>query len=333
MKLTSTCNRLIFNTVMAATLTVVFAHPAFAQTTIDLAVSPPTAYMKVKQGSSATHTIVIENLSDQQLKLTPRIVDFKSDNTSGTPVLSDESSFPYFDFDATSLEQLTLPAKGKAQLTLRMSVPSGVPNQEFPMTVLFESQPDTDFSAAASDSQVRGMIGSNLILLVSGDAQVPSNLAVNDFKTSGIIDSFRPLKFTPVVTNTGYGATAASGSAQILNWRGKVVKEYQIKPVVILGNSSRELETTLSGEPLPTLDNPEAAEKILFTKQFIYKPLLLLGIYKISLDLSVQNQAEINHIIQTKTVLAVPLSILAVVLLIPGCWWVYIYFLRKKDSQ
>lgn len=303
---------------------------ATAQTTIDLAVSPPTAYMKVKQGSSATHTIVIENASDQQLKLTPRIVDFKSDNVSGRPVLSDESTFPYFDFDAKSLEQLTLPAKGKAQLTLRMSVPSGVPNQEFPMTILFETQPDTDFSVATSDSQVRGTIGSNLILLISTDAQVPSSLTVHDFKTSGIIDSFRPLKFTPVVTNTGYGATAASGSAQILNWRGKVVKEFQIKPVVILGNSSRELETTLNGEPLPLLSDAEAAEKSIFTTQFIYKPLFLLGIYKISLDLSVQNQLEINHIIQTKTVLAFPLSILVVIVLIPICWWIYTYLLRKK---
>lgn len=290
--------------------------PASAQTGIDLAVSPPTAYLKIKQGSSATHTIVIENLSEQPLKISPKVVDFSSDNKTGVPILSEKTTFPYFDFDAESLQTLDLPPHGKAQLALKISVPSGVPNQEFPMSVLFESQPNTDFSMVGVSSQVRGVIGSNLIVLVSSEADVSTKLDITSFKTSGIVDSFRPLRFTPVLSNTGYAAAAASGSAQIINWQGKVIKEYPIRPIVVLANSSRELETNLTAET--------------YTTKFYYKPLILLGVYKLSVDLTIQNQDQPVHILQTKHVLAIPISIIVVLLLIPLCWWIYTYFLRKS---
>lgn len=283
---------------------------------VDLAVSPPTAYMKVKQGSNATHTVVIENLSDQPLVVTPKIVDFTSDNKTGVPVLSQDTTFPYFDFDAKSLDPLNLPPKGKAQLTLKMSIPSGVPNQEFPMTVLFESKPNTDFSLTPGTAQVRGTIGSNLILLVSSESDVTNSVSISSFSTAPIVDSFRPITFTPVMSNTGYAGAAASGSAQIKNWRDVVIAEYELRPTVILGNSSRAMETT------------DAEGN--FTTQFYYKPLILLGIYKISANITIQNTDQPIYITQTKTILALPLSVVVLLLLGPGLWWIYTHFIRTN---
>lgn len=313
--------KIVLCTTLAFILSCVFlrAPQVHAQPTIDLAISPPTAYIKVKPGTTATHTVVIENLSDQLLKVSPTIVDFKSDNQTGVPLLLDETAFPYFDFDAKSLEPLTLPPKGKAQLALKMSIPSGVPNQEFPMTILFESQPNNEFTMAGATSQVRGSIGSNIIVLISSDSDVPAQLDIDSFKTSGIVDSFRPLKFTPVVTNSGYAGAAASGSAQILNWQGKAIKEYPIRAVVILANSSRELETNSADEA--------------YTTDFYYKPLILLGIYKISVDLTVQNQGQSTHLLQTKTILALPISVLAIAILLPLLWWTYTHFVLNKRSK
>ncbi len=295
-------------------LTSVFSPYAFAQSPIELAVTPPSAYIKVKQGSTATHTVVIENVSEQLLTIKPKIVDFSSNNQNGVPILSDTTRFPYFDFDQDSLQPITLPSKGKAELALKITVPSGVPNQEFPLTVLFESTPDTDFSVSAGETSVRSTIGSNLIVLVSSETAVATQLGITSFKTSGIVDSFRPITFTPVVTNTGYAATAASGSAKITDWQGKTVAEFVIRPVVVLGNSSRELEASSSTEA--------------YTSVFRYKPLILLGMYKIQVDLTIQNQDQPIHLLQTKTIIALPISLVVVCFLIPFCWFGYKQYIR-----
>ncbi len=315
MKHTTLSKSIIFTCLLWIGQLLIAGTTAFAQE-VNLAVSPPTAYLKVKQGSSATHTVVIENLSDQPLKVTPKIVDFSSDNQSNIPILSDTTTFPYFDSDPQSLAPLSLGPKSKAQLTLTITVPPGVPNQEFPLTVLFQSEQDTSFVVAAGSTQVSGTIGSNLIVLVSSDTVVTPSLEISSFKTSSIVDSFRPLHFTPEVTNTGYAAAAASGSAQILDWQGKVIKEFPLRTLIILGNSKRNLETD-------TVDG-------LATTSFSYKPLLLLGIYKISIDLIVQNQDQPIHLLETKTIFALPLFLLGALTIFIIAWLINTYYLRRK---
>jgi hypothetical protein len=308
------CNIALISTLLLSKL--LSSTSVQAQSAVELAVTPPTAYMKVKQGSSATHTVIIENLSSQPLQVKPKVVDFTSDGATGVPVLATTTTFPYFEIDQQSLEPISLPPKGKAELALKMTVPLGVPNQEFPMTILFESEPDTSFSLAAGTTAVRSTIGSNFIVLVSSESDVNTSLAVTSFKTSGIVDSFRPLTFTPVVSNTSYAATTASGSAQVVDWHGATVAEFTIRPVIILGNSSRELETTISDTA--------------YTSLFKYKPFFLLGLYKINLDLTIQSNDDSFHLLQTKTIIALPISLILAALLLTLTWVGYKYYSHTK---
>lgn len=289
---------------------------AFAQSALDISITPPTGYMKVKPGGQATHTVVIENSGDQTVVVTPRIVDFTTDGRSGSPVLAQSNSFPYFDFDSSELGTLTIKPKAKAQLSLHMVVPQDAVNREYPLSVLFESKPLDTVALEGAYAQVSGIIGSNLIILVSDETAPATDLSVDSFQTSKLADSFRPLTFKPMIKNNGYAASAASGSAQIKNWRGVTVQTFQVKPVVILGSSTRELEvesSELEGE-----------------KTFMYKPLFLLGLYRIDLQLESTNTETPQQISESETVFAFPIWLLVLIVISTTGFFIYTRYKSAK---
>lgn len=306
----------VFVLVVLASLLCSVFDTARAQTTFDLGVTPPTAYLKIKPGSQATHTITLENEGEQQLTITPKIVDFSSDGKTGRPVLSETNSFPYFDEATQNLGSLVLSPRAKAQLTIQITVPQDVPNREYPLTVLFETAPVSTFTLSESTTQVSGVIGSNIIILVSDETAVPHDLAITSLQTWRVVDSFRSITFRPVLENRGYAATAASGSAQITDWSGRVLKEFAIKPAVVLGTSQRELE----------VENGEDTESI----PFRYKPPLLLGLYRIQVNLASINTEEPQIIALTETIIALPIFLILLLILTTGAFFVYKWYKNKN---
>lgn len=295
----------------------------FAQETqVNLSVSPPVSYLHVAPGTSASHTILLENNGDSPITVLPTIVDFTTDGKSGRAILTNQLTFPYISMgEDDSAKEVTIPPKKKAQLTLLIDVPKEAEEKEYPLTVLFFSNSKLDNSniiqKTSTKSQITGAIGSNLIVLVAKQNKFEKFLEVIDLDFPKIIDSFQKVEFTPLVKNNSFGAATASGSAKIVNWRKQTIAEFEIYPDTILGHNSRELRAILSKSDQ---ENPEVGS-------FSYKPKFLIGPYQIVVNLDSQNNQTISQ--EIYVFYALPLAIIFAGVVGTA---IYIYFSKTKHE-
>lgn len=294
------------------------------ETEVNLTVSPPVSYLHVAPGSSANHTIILENTGTAPITVLPTLVDFTTDGKSGRVIVTNQLTFPYISLGVdNSVKEVTIPPQKKAQLTLYIDVPKEAEEKEYPMTVLFFSQSELEKTASQNterntNSSVTGAIGSNLVVLVAKQNKFAKILEVLDANTPKIVDSFQKISFTPIVKNNSFGATTASGSAKIVNWRKQTVAEFQVYPDTILGHNSRELRALLSNSDL---EKPEVGS-------FSFKPQFSLGPYQIVITLTDENNSVITQFVTVYY--AVPIAIVLAIILGVG---ISIYFRTKHKIE
>ncbi len=317
--------------VTVATIVVMVRAPlALAQTTLleqaGFAISPPTAFLRIKPGSQATHTITIENTSQATLSIQPDLVDFTADGSTGNPVLQDTSVFPYLSFiDGRTLKNawdpVILKPGQKAQLTIHIAVPPLEPEKEWPLTLLFKSQPVTETSSLTTqspqettiqDSQetsLRPTIGSNLIVLVSNQETLTQHITLANPQSFLVVDSFKPLALKPSFKNMQFAATVSSGSAVLKNWSGTAVATQELYPEIILGHSSK----TISG--LQRTSPANGAEQATLEKvPLVLRPAFLFGLY--TLEYVVYSPTGERLVLGTATIIALPIFILGALIAI-----------------
>ncbi len=314
---------LIINFALLLFFLVSFVLPSQARAAmIDLAVSPPTAFLKVKPGSQVTHTIIVENKSVQAVIITPKLVDFHPDGKTGRPVLGKKLTFPYFKLPKDGLKPIKLDIGQKAKVNLVIDVPTGAVNQEYPTTIVLEA---SNLDKSNKDTTVLGAVASNLVILVTDTEQPKTKLALKDVQLPKIIDSFKPLNFKLLAENKGQAATIASGSAVIKNWQGDELEKLPIWPTTLLATSTRYLETaTISA--FKQNDTQQKTDEIDIKPQttFTTKKSRWLGYYQLEISLD-NGQKEVYAFF------ALPIVLIAlgfVGLGVAGAaWWI------KRDSE
>lgn len=283
----------------------VFATPVLAQQqTFNLGVTPATSYLWLKPGSKTQHTITLENKADTAIEVTPKLVDFEADGTTGQPILHTASSFEYLDRSSFEGTVLTIPAKKRAQLTLVFSVPASAPEREYPLTLLFESVATTP-NRLTSTSSLVGIVGSNLIVLVSKDPQPTQLINIQTAGAPFFVDSFKPLTLGPIVKNNNFAAATMAGTITITDMFGNQVAEFSIFPDSVLGFSSRELRGMK--ETFDPQKEPEVAP-------LTYAPKFLAGPYTITTTITQPYLSETEtQIVATTshTVVAIPFALIA----------------------
>lgn len=268
-----------------------------AQTTgFSLIVAPAQAYLKILPGNRATHTITLENTGDATLEVTPKVLDFATDGKTGVPILLGKTEFAYLNLTEDLHQPIVLAPRAKAQLTLSFTVPSGAKNKEYPLSILFSADKLDAAQAEQDKSPITGSVVSNLVVLVSDESETTRKLTLLDSGAPQFVDSFSDITFTPVVKNESYAATIASGSATLLDWRGKTVAHFPFYPESVLGFSTRELRS-YTDELQPRL--------------FSFKSPFLLGPYQIRFK--IDNSSDEQQSIETNriTVFAAPFSLLS----------------------
>ncbi len=285
---------------------------------LELGVSPATAFLKIQQGGTASHTVTLENTSTHTIRVTPKIVDFTSDNTTGNPILAETTTFSYLDGnqDPSQFDTVLLKPKEKAALKLSFAVPTNAPAKEYPLTILFESAPEIPITPTGAGAGIKTVIGSNLIVLITDSDELPTLLNITSLNTPTFIDSFSGISFAPSAHNDSFAASVASGSATITNWRGTVVASAGIAPAVLLGNSSRILQPINSGDG---------------QNKFIHKPAFLFGLYTItvSLETGISSNPEITT--HAQRVIALPFAGIAIIFSIV-ITLLFILYRKRKNS-
>lgn len=287
-----------------------------------LSVSPSTAFIQVKPGSTTTHSIYVRNPTDYQVQAAARVVDFTADGQTGLPQLSSDLTFPYLQNAPELAQPKIISPNGTLTLPVTISVPSDAFQQEYPLTILIQ------FTAGSEEdtTALNPILGSNLIVWISSETKPAPRFHVSSLQLPPIVDSFRPVLLKPLVQNLAPMSAVASGSATIKDWRGATVATMAIFPEVILGNSSREIQGAVPAETvLPT--DPQAA----FAPQLQAQPLLFtqpmwLGPYTVEFTFTSSSQAGAVSTTQVLHFFALPVSLLFIVIvvaaaLIVGWWW------------
>lgn len=304
-------------------LVCVYPESLFAQN-FSLSVTPEVHYMRIKPGSKVRHTITLENTSNKAITVTPTIYDFKADGSSGRPILTGKTTFPYLDLESIHGNELTIPANKRAQLGLLFSVPEDASEKEYPLTVLFQSQPDSS-SNSDSESQLVGAIGSNLIVLVSHDEQLSHAININSISVPFLVDSFKKITLSPLVKNNHFAATNMAGTVTVSNMFDEEVVAFNIFPDTVLGFSSRELRALRSEFQVDV--EPEAVP-------FSFKPSFLLGPYTVEVTITAPYTSENPEEIiayDVFTFFAVPL--LPTITLLVAVILVIAYLVKRKRTH
>lgn len=285
---------------------------------LELGVSPATAFLKIQQGGTTSHTVTLENTSTHSIRVTPKIVDFTSDNTTGNPILAESTTFSYLDEnqDPSQFDTVLLKPKEKAALKLSFAVPTNAPAKEYPLTILFESAPETPTTPIGAGAGIKTVIGSNLIVLISDSDELPTLLSITSLNTPTFIDSFSGISFAPSAHNDSFAASVASGSATITNWRGKLVASAGIAPAVVLGNSSRILQ------PISAIEGQN---------KFIHKPAFLFGLYTITVSLETGTSSNSEITTHVKRIIALPFAGIAIIFSII-VMILFIFYKKRKNS-
>lgn len=269
----------------------------FAQASrINLSISPPVNYFSVKPGESERYEIQAENLGDSTLEVTPNLLDFEADNMTGQPVVKQTGTFEHLRLDDGNLDfgkPFYLEPKQKKKISVSINLPRNAEEEEYAMTIFFSFKNKLNESVSDSKARISGTVGSNIILLVTRNNLDRGNIVVKNIKSLPTIDSFMPIRFTALAENIGKNATPASGSATITNWQNKEVAKFEVHPDMVLAGSSREIR-----------------EKDFLSNQFRFKKPFLIGMYKITVELNKNSQENTETVKLSKTIVALPFSII-----------------------
>jgi hypothetical protein len=273
-----------------------------ATSKINLSISPPITYVSIKPGEKKQYEIKIENPGNTTLEVTPSLLDFETDGQTGQPVVKETGTFPYINIQNTNPSEkklldgsytISVKPRQKINVPIIIDVPKSATQEEYYMTIFFTFKNANQEDLSDTKARVAGTIGSNLIVLVTRNGSDKGNMIIKRITSWPTIDSFMPLKFSVLAENIGENASPASGSATITDWENNEVATFEFHPDMILKESSRQLR-----------------EKEFLSNQFRYKKPFLFGIYKITTKIKQNSLPEAEDFVTSKTIIALPFSIL-----------------------
>ena len=319
---------------------------AQSQAALDLNISPAVSYLYVKPGAGISTKLTVSNQGRYTIELTPQLVDFHPDPETGRVVLDTTSQFPYLtvagDAEAWGQNSIIKPAQ-EMSLPLVIAVPSDIAEGEYHLSVLLTAK-QLLFSEYAdnTNTNLSGVIASHIILMVSQDDSDRSQLQVTDFRLPKVVDSLLPLRWQIMVKNAGFNAGPIEGQLTISHWPAKEDAVYQLYPDMVLANSQRparymtesalaELEQLSQQTAVLEVngEDPAALKADLIRQElssnFIYQRAFLLGAYDFSLELG-------EEIIERR-VIALPFSLLIIVLILPILYRALVKLLSASEQS
>lgn len=300
-----------------------FSGKAFAQefeaVRSGLSVSPPLSEVVIQPGKSITQAFNIKNEGQVDLEITPVVVDFSPQGQTGTPIILQDSPFPYAqlqNLDKALGKPFILPQGAEDQLVLRISIPEDAQPKDYYETLLLKAKPSGLVALDGPNSIAQPYVGIHILITVSESGQDLGFLETADFVFPRILDIFSTMNLELFAQNTGETFTKAQGEIKIQSMTGEVVKVMPILGENVLAKSMRKLHASI-----PDPEDPKSAT----ATEFSYRPFLLFGPYTITVKLHAEHQ---EPVVKTYTALALPISPAIAALAIFGAMVV-----RKRVQQ
>jgi hypothetical protein len=219
---------------------------------LGLSLYPPLLEVMVKPGKTITQVYQLANQSETDLVMTSKILSFEPADELGNIQLKTDSSLlinDWFSFQNADLnlgDNFVLKTGQEQQIVFKIRVPENAREDDYYLTLLFESQPELTLGQSNSRNKIQ--IGSNLLLTISETGEPPRKAEITEFKIKNawfklsswqFIDSFVNPLFVLRIKNTGRSLFKPMGILKVTGWTGgKYLLD--ILPENILANSIRQ---------------------------------------------------------------------------------------------
>lgn len=289
---------------LAFTIFLFTASPAWAQT-LSLSLWPPLLEVTLQPGKSITQVYRVKNTGDNTT-VTVQVVPFEVTGESGQVQLSQtpNPALAYFSLQNADLdlnEPFSLKSGASQELVLKVSVPQTATNGDHYFTLLILA--DTESLLTASGAKAAGSIGGNILLSVTNKEIVNQTAKIEEFSLKGfsLKDSFDAFDFVIRVKNTSDHFLKAVGQLTINNTFGRKIATLPLRQDNILAQSTRQLQTEAT-----------------------WQPILPLGRYTATVTITPQNSQYSTS--QTLTFYVLPYKAILALILIVG----FYYLIKKK---
>ncbi|MCD8484051.1 hypothetical protein LRY60_00310 [Candidatus Woesebacteria bacterium] len=295
---------------------------AQTQTEFDVTIQPSVMELSIQPGKRITQAFEIANGGTRDLEVTLSLRDFTSDNLSGTPVLLETNTFPYAELQNADIrfnEPFLLPADSSQQIVAAFDIPITAETRDWYFMLLAETRSVADPNLIGSRAETTGTIGTNVLIRITPTEYLPTDWSVELHGVPKILDSLQSVTFRPLVTNDSTSLAVPDVSVLVLDWRGNIVYEETGLPDRVLAKSTREIT---AGQQ--RTDDPRSYEPV----PFRFDPLFAIGPYTVRVTL---RNNEGGPVVVERGFLAVPISLIAVIILTGGLLWGVRSYLRSKS--
>lgn len=309
-------------------------------------ISPPVSYLYVKPGAGISAPIHLENQGRYTLSVTPQLVDFHPHSQTGQVVLQQTSNFQHLsiagDAERWGKEFIIRPGENYT-LPLTLAIPADFPQGEYYLSVLFNLEQMTIPELANNaNTIVSSVVASHLVIAVNIDETDRSQIVLKEFKIPKVVDSFMGVNFQVWAKNIGLNAGAVRGTVSIGHWPSPKEEIYEFYPDMVLADSQRQVRG-MSEENISQLKILTEQEEVMLANgedylavqsefleknllsDFSYKKAFLLGAYDFRLELGEEERVE--------RVIALPFSILIIIVLLPIFYRFFIFLVRSINFK
>jgi len=200
---------------------------------LSLSIYPPLLEVMIKPGKTITQAYQLANQSDSNLVMTSKILAFEPADEFGNIQLKSDSPSPisdWFSFQNSDLnlgDNFVLKSGQKQQIVLKIKVPENALEDDYYLTLLFESRPELNLNQSNSQNKIQ--IGTNLLVTVSETGEPPRKAEITEFRIENawfklgswqFIDSFVNPLFVLRIKNIGRSLFKPMGTLSVSGWTG-----------------------------------------------------------------------------------------------------------------
>ncbi len=229
-----------------------FAIPQLvtANQRLNLSVSPSNSYVYVDSEKEEKITLILENLEAFDLKITPQLFDFKSNNLDGQPVISQLSNFKQINFSNSAIQfnqSFILNSLQKQSVDLVVS-PQANFLKEYYLSIIFLAE-SLEVESQKIGSKIIGGLGSNIIILTSSEKKDYSQLKIVIDSWPKIIDSFSSKKINLMAVNSGKSGALIDGLVKVKNiFNQKEILSVELATDLVLADSQRKVKFKINDQ-------------------------------------------------------------------------------------
>lgn len=237
----------IFSSLLATSLaTSVLAQQSAGTSGVGIEVSSPIYEYTIAPGKVQQDIIKIKNVASAEQTYYPEVLDFKSDNKSGTPIFlnkgEDSGTYSLAKWISVSTAAITLAPGQSTAMNFNITVPSNAEPGGHYAGILFSTQP----SDPTSTNQIglASKVGSLVLVRVAGDAKESAKITA--FGSDKENYESANVNFSTTVENTGNVHVQPKGVITIKNIFGGQVAAVDVNQLSanVLPGSSRIFETS-----------------------------------------------------------------------------------------